>query len=467
MAVIRSASAASKLGRPGSGDAARAAAMQMLVNGTTAKPQRPASRGATPRTPPSRTASQARAPSCPASPSAGRRPPTVESEKPPSRGVTCMGKVGYQSDSAASAVSSATPAQAGQVIQLGDARVQFLLDMLPQDVREKIKNWPSELRDHAIAQAVSALIQSGTGEAMNSINSIKHSAAPAKEAAGAACEWHGLRGDPTWSLPKAVAESSEAARPGYMSRDASEYMDAPQVLKAKAKLLAAMWKRSARNTVLYTGAGLSTASGIGDYASKASKSVAPHKKQVSGGSRLDLEPTAAHHALAAIGEKGLIGNWVQQNHDRLAQKAGFPQARLNEIHGAWGDNKNSVKMMDDQLRKDLLEWLEAWAERASMCVALGTSLCGMNADQVPRGVAERFTCGEGEGLVIIGLQKTVYDDVASLRIWGLCDEVMQAVASELGCKAPNPKVVQRGDEWRAKHPQCKYNTPTRSFKDPL
>merc|ERR1712217_697896 len=159
-------------------------------------------------------------------------------------------------------------------------------------------------------------------------------------------------------------------------------------------------------------------------------------------SRLDLQPTLAHHALAAIEEKGLIGNWVQQNHDRLAQKAGFPQARLNEIHGAWGDMKNSVLMMDDTLRKDLLAWLEQWAERASMCIALGTSLCGMNADQVPRAVAERFAQSSGEGLVIIGLQRTAYDDVASLRIWGLCDDVMKLVAKELDCKVPNVKVKQ-------------------------
>ena len=52
-----------------------------------------------------------------------------------------------------------------------------------------------------------------------------------------------------------------------------------------------------------------------------------------------------------------VGNWVQQNHDRLSQKAGFPQEKLNEINGAWGDNKNCVKMMDDNLRRDLIDWL--------------------------------------------------------------------------------------------------------------
>ena len=139
--------------------------------------------------------------------------------------------------------------------------------------------------------------------------------------------------------------------------------------------------------------------GIGDYASKASSSVAPHKKIASTGSRLELSPTFAHHALAAVAEKGLIGNWVQQNHDRLAQKAGFPQAKLNEIHGAWGDSKNQVKMMDDTLRHDLLQWLLSWSLRARLCVSLGTSLCGMTSDEIPNAVAERYTQGEGEGLV--------------------------------------------------------------------
>merc|ERR1711865_477385 len=127
--------------------------------------------------------------------------------------------------------------------------------------------------------------------------------------------------------------------------------------------------------------------------------------------------------------------------------------------------KNQVKMMDDSLRQDLLTWLCAWAEHATMCVALGTSLCGMNADQVPQAVSERFAQSSGEGLVIIGLQRTVYDDVASLRIWGLCGEVMRLVAKELGCKVPDAKVLARGEEWTARHPRCIYNTSKRTARD--
>jgi len=337
--------------------------------------------------------------------------------------------------------------------------------MIPAEMQEILFQLPTEAREQALAAAAEVLMQPGSGEAIHSISVAAHTPQGTRGDAG---RWHGLLGQGVgWSLPKVVARSEETARPGYDSRDASEYVDVPEVLKAKAKLLAEMWVRSGPDTVLYTGAGLSTASGIGDYASKASKSIAPHKGRTSVGSRLDLQPTLAHHALAAIEGKGLIGNWVQQNHDRLAQKAGCPQAKINEIHGAWGDMKNQVKMMDDTLRPDLMDWLEAWAKRASMCVALGTSLCGMNADQVPRGVAERFAQSSGEGLVIIGLQQTPYDDYASLRIWGLCDDIMKLVAKEIGCKVPNPQSAQRGQQWMSQHPRCSYNTKTRTAKDPM
>ncbi len=71
-----------------------------------------------------------------------------------------------------------------------------------------------------------------------------------------------------------------------------------------------------------------------------------------------------------------------QNHDGLPQKAGFPQAALNEIHGAWYDPSNPVVMMDGQLRTDYFQWLCEWEERSDLCLVLGTSLSGMNADRM-------------------------------------------------------------------------------------
>jgi len=337
-----------------------------------------------------------------------------------------------------------------------------VLRMLPREMHETVLNMPVEMQEQVLA-SLASLVEAGMATTIEPEHGVQREVRPTENT-----RWHGLLGgEADWSIPKPVAKSSAEARPGYQAYDATEYVDHPHVLTAKVKLLAQMWQRSGRDTVIYTGAGLSTASGIGDYASKAANSIAPHKKQTGTGSRLELKPTLAHHALATMEDHGLIGNWVQQNHDRLAQKAGFPQAKLNEIHGAWGDSKNQVKMMDDTLRRDLLQWLAQWAGQAKMCVALGTSLCGMNADQVPDAVAERFAHSSGEGLVIIGLQRTVYDETASLRIWGLCDDVMKQLTRELGFKVPCPKVAKRGEAWESKHPRCIYNTPTRSARDPL
>ena len=46
------------------------------------------------------------------------------------------------------------------------------------------------------------------------------------------------------------------------------------------------------------------------------------------------------------GREGLLHGWVQQNHDGLPQKAGFPQERINEIHGSWYDPGNPATSPD-------------------------------------------------------------------------------------------------------------------------
>jgi NAD-dependent SIR2 family protein deacetylase len=194
--------------------------------------------------------------------------------------------------------------------------------------------------------------------------------------------------------------------------------------------------------------------------------------------------------LAALGRKGLAQYWLQQNHDRLAQKAGWPQERLNEIHGAWGDDKNSglqscyshkqpshyitihhntsgsvnlfiVVMMGGQLRADLLSWMMEWTAEADLCIAMGTSLCGMTSDVVADQTALRHSAGRGLGLVIINLQATAYDDRASLRIWGLLDDVLLLLANELRVKVPDKECRQIGATWEARHPKCRYQTPIR------
>ena len=122
---------------------------------------------------------------------------------------------------------------------------------------------------------------------------------------------------------------------------------------------------------------------------------------------------------------------MNQNHDGLPQKAGYPQSALNEIHGAWFDVSNPVVPMTGSLRCDLLEWLIEWEKRTDLCLAMGSSLCGMNADRLVQSTAQRAMEGQGSGAVIISLQQTRLDHMASLRIFGRADEVMDLLAREL------------------------------------
>ena len=75
--------------------------------------------------------------------------------------------------------------------------------------------------------------------------------------------------------------------------------------------------KSSKHAVAYTGAGISTASGIDDYASKSKASIATgsRAKRPRKSFGLDAEPTFSHFVLAKLHEAGMLKHWVQQNHD--------------------------------------------------------------------------------------------------------------------------------------------------------
>jgi len=240
---------------------------------------------------------------------------------------------------------------------------------------------------------------------------------------------HGRYGDASWAAPHLARCCEDEARPGYKTKKAHEYLDHDDVLQAKVRVLADLIRRS-QNCVAYTGAGISTASGIKDYASKAKESVAinavtPKKYP------LVAKPTFAHHVLVKLYYEGLLKHWVQQNHDGLPQKAGYPQQELNEIHGAWFDPSNPVVPMSGTLRDDLMSRLLAWETRCDLCLAMGTSMVGMNSDRMAISAAQRAKAGKALGTVIVALQQTQYDSSSSLRIFAPIDRVMQLLSSEL------------------------------------
>lgn len=241
---------------------------------------------------------------------------------------------------------------------------------------------------------------------------------------------HGKSGQPEWKLPRLIARCNEKARPDVDgTMDASEYVDDDRVLSEKLNMVVQLIRQS-KQFVVYTGAGISTSSGIGDYASKAKNSIVMRETSVN---RLKAQPTLAHRVLVELERRRFLKHWVQQNHDGLAQRAGFPQEKLNEIHGSWFDKKNPVVLMDDKLNPKLHNLMIEWANKTDFVIAMGSSLCGMEADTVASRVAER----EGTlGLVIINLQKTPLDHLASIRIFAPCDKVMELLAKKMNIRIP-------------------------------
>jgi NAD-dependent SIR2 family protein deacetylase len=213
---------------------------------------------------------------------------------------------------------------------------------------------------------------------------------------------------------------------------AHEFLDTPEVLREKVRVLARLL-RTSHATLAFTGAGISTAAGIDDYATKAKEESLTAAGRPVVKDWKNARPTGTHRVLAAMERADLLHHWLQQNHDSLPQKAGFPQSKLNEIHGSLHDIANSIVPYEGTLRSDLFQWMHEWTDRAQLCLALGTSMSGFNCDSVPVAIGKRFLeHQEGLGLVIVNLQQTNKDKHAALRIFAKTDDVFAMLAGELG-----------------------------------
>merc|ERR1711991_501966 len=285
-------------------------------------------------------------------------------------------------------------------------------------------------------------------------------------------QWHGFKynDNAEWKLPKQVSSCDDPNRPDQGNYMAShEYMDRKDVLEKKVDKLVEMIYQS-KNMIAYTGAGISRNAGLGDYASSKNSIIKVKKVREKKRKRkrrrieeenndmflfffsflseenndmffflfffkatnsTECEPTLSHHVLTALQREGRLKRWVQQNHDGLPQKAGFPQHLINEIHGAWFDPSNPVVQFSGSLRTDLFNDMLEIEDSTDLCLCLGTSLSGMNADRCEETPAEKSLKGKGLGTVIVNIQKPRLDDMCALRIWGNLDEVFQLVAKKM------------------------------------
>ena len=109
---------------------------------------------------------------------------------------------------------------------------------------------------------------------------------------------------------------------------------------------------NARGAVVFTGAGISTESGIPDFrspggmwsrrrpvdfrdfvASESARREAWSQRVESHRTMAHAEPNHGHRAVASLVHRGIVTAVITQNIDGLHQKAGVPDARVVELHG--------------------------------------------------------------------------------------------------------------------------------------
>jgi NAD-dependent deacetylase len=251
---------------------------------------------------------------------------------------------------------------------------------------------------------------------------------------------------------------------------------APQIAHLVSLIIAS------RNIVVFTGAGVSTESGIPDFRSpggiwsrfdpddftlqKFMSSNESRRKQwrlMREGHVTEAKPNAAHLAVAEMHRLGMLDCVITQNIDGLHQKAGVPDDNVFELHGsnkwikcmtcgerypyAWvkarllegeeipeckacgGILKPEVVFFGESLPEDALEQASRHARHCDLFIVIGSSLVVYPAAQMPV-----YAVASGARLAIINLTPTLMDGQAEVVINGKAGEVMAEVITKLKAK---------------------------------
>jgi NAD-dependent deacetylase len=245
----------------------------------------------------------------------------------------------------------------------------------------------------------------------------------------------------------------------------------------------------ARHLTAFTGAGISTESGIPDFRGpqglwkryrpieyrdflrdpEARREYWRRKVEAWPGIR-DARPNRGHLALARLHRSGLLATVITQNIDGLHQKAGLPAEAVIEIHGSEGSivcvrcGKRSgwaevLEGFDGEPPRcaDCGGWLKpatisfgqpmpaeetrrAFAEAAAadMLLVVGSSLQVYPAASIPGETRQA-----GGRVIIVNAEPTAQDDIACLVLRGQAGEILGRLA-ELACGAPSSE--SRGGE---------------------
>jgi len=222
-------------------------------------------------------------------------------------------------------------------------------------------------------------------------------------------------------------------------------------LNAKIDRLA-QWIMESKYTVVFTGAGISTESGIRDFRgpdglwTRRDKGLETPTQDFTA-----VEPNAGHRAIVELQNLGKLKYLISQNVDNLHLKSGIRPELLAELHGnlikvhclscdfkmdrvegerecplCGGKLKSTVVNFGDSLPAKDLEESYQHSQNCDLFIVVGSSLVVYPAADMPRVALE-----VGAKLVIINQGETPYDAEAHLRFSEKIGEVLPPAVVQL------------------------------------
>ena len=229
--------------------------------------------------------------------------------------------------------------------------------------------------------------------------------------------------------------------------------------------------------VVFTGAGISTESGIDDFRSEGglwsrydpaiyasyhyflddpSKFWEMHNELE--GLVVNAEPNPAHHAIAELEKLGKVKAIITQNVDMLHQKAGSGNygAKIYELHGQYGtlecvkcrkefqyeeiDTKSvkypvcecsgfikpKVVLFGESLPMGVMEGAMNACRDCDCFLMVGSSLVVSPANFMPS-IAKQY----GASIIFINRESTVMDNLADIFIFGSASEIFTALMNKI------------------------------------
>lgn len=236
--------------------------------------------------------------------------------------------------------------------------------------------------------------------------------------------------------------------------------------------------KTSRHLTVFTGAGISTESGIPDYRSQGGiwdkfrpvyfdEFMASREARIKyWDQRLDMEkslckatPNKGHKAIARLHELGLLKTVITQNIDGLHQESGIPDDCIIELHGntrrircmscrklmSWKAAKALIDKGDKApececggfLKPDTISFGQAMpveetkraallSAKSDVFIVIGSTLLVQPASLMPE-----YAKNAGAFLVIINLSETPYDAVCDVLIRGKAGEALTRILALL------------------------------------